>query len=74
MACVVVIHLYEGRCVKSFEHDGTVKEGQDYLVSTIEAARDLNLEAFPIELNNKTMMIYPEHISYWEILSVTDNI
>lgn len=74
MACVINFHLYEGRFVRNFEYSGTVDEGQAFFRATLEAAIDLNLVAIPIELDDRTMMIYPEHLSYWEVLSVSDDI
>lgn len=73
MASRLRIHMYEGQHIKILDSDNTPQELADWFIEML-GKYEKGDKGLLVETEDEIFGLYPEHISYWEVVSVSETV
>jgi hypothetical protein len=74
MSSILRVHLYKGKFIVTFNSDESPEDTADWFAREVNDAGSTGKAGFLIGEGDNINAIYPKHISYWEVESVSDNL
>jgi len=74
MASRLRIHMYNGEFVKILDAENTPQELADWFIEMLDKYEKGDKGIIVDTEENEVFCLYPEHVSYWEVVSVSETV